>query len=183
MDYQILKVNHSKTLDSSATSCQQDEQLELEEEWDDTPTAMQLRAIFTLVAGALLLIAGVVGGVIWAWRGGELTLTHLVFAPAVTPPRWVTVLALALGAGAASSAPKPLRELIRKYSAAAWKGTSSLLLTFAAALLVVAWAQGPLRDALGSDEGWRQGVAALAVAALPLALLFVVFLPGRPAKT
>ena len=71
---------------------------------------------------------------------------------------------------------------IEQYSVAAWKGTSSLLLTFAAALLVAGWAQRPLRDALSSDERWQVGVAALAIAALPLALLFVVAMPGRPAR-
>ena len=41
--------------DSSASTDENINQTQLDDEWDDTPTALQLRAIFTFVAGALLL--------------------------------------------------------------------------------------------------------------------------------
>jgi hypothetical protein len=135
--------------------------------------------------GALLLITGAVGGVIVSWWPGPLTPAHLVFAPGVTPPWPVTLLALALGAGAALGAPKPLRKVIKRYSVAPSHGTPALLLTFAAVLLVIAWAQAPLRHALTTDARWRQATAVLAIVALPLGLFVAVLGPGRPrpAKT
>ena len=126
--------------------------------------------------GVLLLVSGV-GGVACAWWFGKPTPADRVFAPGVNPPWFITLLALALGAGASTGAPKPLQEIIKKFGRPAWRGRSSLLLSFLAAVIVAAWAQDPLRDALSSDQGWRQWTATFAIGAIPVALLVVVAAP------
>ena len=132
--------------------------------------------------GFMLIVSGAAGGIVLASLGGHLTLAHLVIAPGVVPPWYVTVPPLMLGAGAVWSAPKRLRPILQRFSRPAWRGTSSLVMTFVAALIIAVWAQDPLRDALASDADWQRWTAILALVAVALALLVVFASPGRRAQ-
>lgn len=134
------------------------------------------RATQWALCAALLATGGVAGALI-AVLSGSLSVAHLVIAPGVDPPWWVMLLPIALGTGAAVVGPRPLTKVVGELTKPAWTPTVSLVLTVLAAVILTAWSVGPLADAASSGELWRQLTAALAIAALPLALVVVVLAP------
>jgi hypothetical protein len=142
------------------------------------------RWVWLVLAVLLLACGGLAASAIAVWPG-PLTWAHLLVAPGVETPMWVTVPALALGAGAAITGPRPLRRRIQELTAAPWSGTWSLVLLFLSFLVIVAWAavpvawEAPLWNAFTAGEWWQVVAAALAVAGVLLASAAVVVLPSR----
>jgi len=128
-----------------------------------------------------LLAVGGGGGAVAALIG-PLTSAHLIIAPGVLPPWYVTWLPAALGVGAAVTGPRPLNPAVEEFTKPVWRGTWSLALTGLASLILALWAVCPLADAMTSNNLWRQFTAGFAVAAIPVALIVLVLAPARAAQ-
>jgi patatin-related protein len=136
------------------------------------------RWLWLALALPLLACGGIAGSIIAAWPG-PLGWAHLVVAPGVEPPWYVTLPALALGAGAAVTGPRPLRTRLQELTAAPWTGTWSLLLVFASFAVIAVWSAEPLWNAVTKGEAWQVAAALLAVAGILVAFVTVVVLPPR----
>jgi hypothetical protein len=129
------------------------------------------------VLALLLLAAGGLAGSMAATLAGPLSWAHLLVAPDVEPPWYVTLLPIAIGTGAVVVGPRPLRKPVSELAAAPWRGTWSLLLVGLATAIVTVWAAGPIIDAIDHGLWWQRTAAIFAVAAIPLALIAFVVLP------
>jgi hypothetical protein len=131
------------------------------------------------VTTLLLLAVGGIGAGAVATLAGPLTWAHLLVAPGVHPPTYVTALPLLLGAGAAVVGPRPLRKPIAELGAPTWRGTWSLLLVGIAVAIMAIWAAGPIGDAIHNGYWWQRTAGVLAVAAIPVSLIAVIVLAPR----
>ena len=130
------------------------------------------------IVGVLLLAVGGIGAGILATLAGPLTWAHLLVAPGIEPPWYVTLLPIALGTSAAIVGPRPLRRPVADLTSLAWRGTWSVLLVLVATAIITVWAvTGPIADALSDGTWWQATAAILALAAMPLALIAVLVLP------